>query len=85
MNEFNQKLWEINLKLEELKNAFVELDQSEEKDHEYAQCLGDMEKGYGKMITLIAKDRGMPLPFAFTNEDIKWILGIPGAKKPDDF
>jgi len=88
MNEFYEKLWELNEKLEEVVKAFSNTDiGGEEVDHEFARILGDMELAYSKVIELVRQKRGLPeVPVAIiNNEDIKWILGIPGAKEPVEF
>ncbi len=86
MNEFYQALWKVNVKLEELREAFTRFQRDTDKDREYAKYLGDLELAYGQLVSFVAHDRGLPLPpLALTNEDIMWILDVPGAKRPNDF
>jgi hypothetical protein len=85
MNKFYEKLWELNEKLEEVVQAFSTSDiGGEEVDREFATILGDLETAYSKIIELVRQKRGLPeVPVAIiNNEDIKWVLGIPGAKEP---
>ena len=84
--EFYQKLWEINCKLEELKDTFVSFAAPEKENREWADSLGDLERAYSKIIGLVHKKRGLPeVSFpAMTNEDVKWVLGIAGAKDPPE-
>lgn len=86
MNEFYLKLWELNLKLEEVAKAFTRTDiGGDEVDREYAKVLGDLEIAYSKIIALVRQKRGLPeipIPWPINNEDVKWILGISGSKEP---
>jgi hypothetical protein len=85
MNKFYQKLWELNEKLEEVAVAFSNTDiGGEEVDHEFARILGDLELTYSKIIELVRRKRCLPeVPVAIiNNEDINWVLGIPGFKEP---
>jgi hypothetical protein len=86
MNEFYQKLWELNLKLEEVVKAFTRTDiGGDEVDREFAKVLGDLEIAYSKIVELVRRKRGLPeipTPWPINNEDVKWILGIQGAKEP---
>lgn len=86
MNEFYQKLWELNLKLEEVAKAFTRTDiGGDEVDREFAKVLGDLELEYAKIVELVRQKRGLPkipTPWPINNEDVKWILGIPGAIEP---
>lgn len=84
-NPFYEKLWELNVKLEEVARTFSKADVGgEEVDREFAKVLGDLEGAYSKVVELVRQKRGLPdIPAPFTNnEDIKWILGIAGAKEP---
>ena len=85
-NAFYQKLWEINCKLEELKDTFVSFSASEEENREWAGALSGLELAYGKIIDMVHKNRGLPeIVFPImTDEDVKWVLGIAGAKEPPE-
>jgi len=89
MNKFYEKLWEINCKLEELKDAFIDFSAIEKENQQkwepkWTRALIDLEAAYSNLIELVRQKRGlMELPFpVIFDEDIKWLLGIPGAKEP---
>lgn len=85
MNEFYEKLWELNVKLEEVAKAFVKSDLGGDAvDREFSKVLGDLEVAYSRIVELVRQKRGLPVipVIATNNEDVKWVLGIPGAKEP---
>jgi len=89
MNDFYKKLWELNVKLEEVAKTFSKTDLGgEDVDREFSKVLGDLELAYSKIVELVRQKRGLPeipTPWPTNNEDVKWILGIKGAKEPAEF
>ncbi|MDI6860043.1 MAG: hypothetical protein QMC85_06075 [Methanocellales archaeon] len=86
MEKVYQKLWEIECKLEELKDAFVEAEIDEEEARKYAEVFVDLEAGFAKVITFIAKKKGIPaLPAALMKEDVERVLLWETSKARDAF
>ena len=59
MNEFYQKLWELNGKLEEVRAARARTDLGGEAvDQEFADVLFELEAAFSKVIELVRRKRG---------------------------
>ncbi|MGQ9468499.1 MAG: hypothetical protein ACUVTD_01520 [Nitrososphaerales archaeon] len=70
-----QKLWEIECKLEELKDAYVEAEIGEEEAREYSSIFVDLEISFSKLINFIARKKGIThLPAILMKEDVRKIL-----------
>lgn len=70
-----KKLWEVELKLDELKDAFVGSEFSQDEAREYASLFADLETSFSKIIVFIAKKKGIThLPAVLTGEDVMKIL-----------
>lgn len=75
MEKVCKKLWEVELKLDELKDAFVGSEFSQDEAREYASLFADLETSFSKIIVFIAKKKGIThLPAVLTGEDVMKIL-----------
>ena len=57
MEKVCKKLWEVELKLDELKDAFVGSEFSQDEAREYASLFADLETSFSKIIVFIAKKK----------------------------
>jgi hypothetical protein len=85
MEKFYQKLWEIECKLEELKDAFVESKIDEAVAREYAPKLAELEASFTQLIDFIAMKKGIQLPTISTKEDVEKILLWETQKAKDAY
>ena len=75
MENFCQKLWEIEYKIEELEIAFVESITDEAEAREYASKLIELERSFYQLIDFVAMKKGIhALPKIPMMEDVEKIL-----------
>src|SRR5436309_15882359 len=69
MNEFYQRLWELNEKLDEVARAFSKTDLGgQDVDREFAPLLDELECKFSKIVEVISRKHGFPeLCFWFTS------------------
>jgi hypothetical protein len=72
-NTFYEKLWELNLKLEGVTQAFTGEDLgSKAIDEDFVSVMSDLESAFSKVVGLVRTKRGFPdvVPL-YANDDVK--------------